>query len=490
MIRLVSAGALVVLLHAGCALKPVSVTGQQRPTSTGSQSETSLSVNRQGESVTITVGFNDATAQPEIQYTSTTRTTQRNATMAGWSYSTDFGASWTYGGRITPSADWPILWSDPALTNSSRDQRYVYMAYVAVPKAKMDLAPAGGISGGLDNYIGGACIARSTDGGKHFALYQCVQTREADSTGDFYDGGNMASDGAGNIYAGWVNTDTKKVHVWRARGEGAAFEKLPNPFPTHYINSHARLRVDSDSGELFVMATDMSGELLLSRWKGSAWTSVWHTGMYAQAYPCVSSDGSGGCLIRTGPQFAFDIGSLGNANDHVRILFTRRSAVNGRLYIAGAVCGWWLIQFCQYVPEWGTGEGGGEKTDSSFNPLLRAYRSEEMVRNGEPSLWMGSHTTYHPSTGNVTFAMGGVALFMTQASGNVFVYFAISLLTDRVVCSDRRGYWGDYDDLQALGVTPSRTSVRFARTFTDSNPGCGQRWQFSADPVHVGFTTP
>jgi hypothetical protein len=491
--RLAWAGLLALLLQGGCALKPIAVTGKEGPTSNGSQSETSFAVNRVGDAVTITVGFNDDTAQPQIQYTATTRTTKKNATLMGWSYSTDFGNSWTYGGRISPNADWPVLWSDPGLTNSARDQRHVYMAYLAVPKAKMDLAPGSGISGPLNGYIGGACIARSGDAGKSFSLSQCLRTTETDSTGDFYDGGNMASDGAGNIYAGWINVDTNRIHIWRAAGETASFQKLVNPFPNEYMVSHPRLRVNPDNGELFVMALHLSGELLLSRWNGSAWSGVWHTGMYAQGYPCIATNGTVGCaadsMIRAGPQFAFDIGSFGKANDHVRILFTRKSGVNGHLYIAGAGCNIGN-EACQYIPEWGTGEGNKEKVESSFNPLLRAYRSEEMARNGEPSLWMGSHTTYVPSTGRVTFAMGGVAMLTTQNNTNLFIYLAISLLADRIVCSDLRGYWGDYDDLQALGPTPSRQSVAFARTFTDSNLGCSQRWQYNSSAVHVGFTVP
>ncbi len=201
-----------------------------------------------------------------------------------------------------------------------------------MPKAKLDTAPGGEISGALNNCIGDACIARSTDAGKNFALYQCLQTTETDPTGDFYDGGNMASDNSGRIHAGWVNTDTDAVHVWRAQSENATFQKLPNPFTdgAYGIVSHPRLRVNLETAELFVMAMNNSGELLLARWNGSSWGATWRTGMYAQSGPCLASTGApcttADNVMRTGPQFSFDVGSFGKANDHIRLMFTRRSA--------------------------------------------------------------------------------------------------------------------------------------------------------------------
>ncbi len=478
------------LLLCGCALKPVSVTGKE---STGQQSETSFVVNRVGDNTTLSVSYNDGTDQSAIQFTPTTRVTKKGATHLGWSYSSDFGASWVYGGSVKPTDAWPILWGDPGMARSERDQRYVYIANLAVPKAKLDTAPGGEISGPINNYIGGACIARSTDAGKNFALYQCLQTTEADATGDFYDGGNMVSDANGRIYAGWVNADRNTVHVWRADGESATFQKLPNPFAdaSYTIVSHPRLRVNLETGELFVMAMNNGGELLLARWNGANWGATWRTGMYAQSYPCLASTGapctSADTVVRTGPQFSFDVGSFGKANDHIRLMFTRRSGLNNRLYIAGAGCNLGNQQ-CQYIPEWGTGEGSAEKVNASYNPLVRAYRSAAMASAGEPSLWMGSHTTYSPGTGRVRHAMGGLGIVKDQNNQDLFIHLAIFQLANQVLCADLRGYWGDYDDLQALGPVPGRQGNVFARTYTDSQQGCNHRWQFTSSSVRVGFT--
>jgi hypothetical protein len=473
------------LLLGGCALTPVLVTREGG----GQQAETAMSVNRFGIFTgVVTVTYNDATDQPPVKYTTTTRETRKGASHLGWSYSVDYGKTWTYGGRLTPSDAWPILWGDPAITHSVRDQRNVYIASLAVPKAKLDLAPQGKIDGGLENYIGGACIARSTDGGRTFSLYQCLQSTDADATGDFFDGGHMASDAAGNLYAAWANIDRRTVQVWRAVGENGTFQRLsPDPFGGQMMAGHPRLRVNLETGELFVMATNLSGELLIDRWNGSGWSPPWHTGMYAQGVVCMPGPSCNGAIaLRAHPQFSFDIGAFGASNDHIRMMFTRRAA-SGRTYIAGAGC-MLADQACFYIPQWGTGEADASRAYSSLNPLIRAYRSSAMAAAGEPSLWMGSHSTFNEATGRMSFVMGGVGFLQGQNNQQFFLYLPIYQLKDRVLCADQRGYWGDYDDLQAIGPVPPRESILFGRTFSVSEPACSYRWTFTSAPLRVGYS--
>ena len=71
---------------------------------------------------------------------------------------------------------------------------------------------------------------------------------------------------------------------------------------------------------------------------------------------------------------------------------------------------------------------------------------------------------------------------------DLYVHLVIFHLSDRVLCADQRGYWGDYDDLHALGPVPGREGNVFARTYTDSQPSCAYRWLYTSSPVHVGFT--
>ncbi len=90
-------GAVAALLLCGCALKPVSVTGKE---SSGQRSETSFAINRVGNAATLTVTYNDGADQSAIQFTPTTRITKKGATHLGWSCSTDYGATWAYGGSV------------------------------------------------------------------------------------------------------------------------------------------------------------------------------------------------------------------------------------------------------------------------------------------------------------------------------------------------------------------------------------------------------
>ena len=120
----------------GCAMEPVAVTSKNGG---GSQSETAFSINRHGDTARVTIAYNDGTTQSAITYTATTRVATAGATHLGWSHSADFGANWTYGGRVQGNDDWPILWGDPGIGHSVRDQRYVYIVSLAIPKAKQEL---------------------------------------------------------------------------------------------------------------------------------------------------------------------------------------------------------------------------------------------------------------------------------------------------------------------------------------------------------------
>jgi hypothetical protein len=175
------------------------VTGRKGdPTASGTQSETSATTALVGTTTRIVVTFNDDTNDgTSITYTSTGRHINSGASNMGWSYSDNGGATWNYGGKVKPPSGWPVLWGDPAVTTSQTNYSVVFMSNLAIPSGKF---PSGGIDGSVDpfapeSYLGGACIAKSTDSGKTFAIYQCVtNTTPVEGVGDatqghFYDGG-------------------------------------------------------------------------------------------------------------------------------------------------------------------------------------------------------------------------------------------------------------------------------------------------------------
>ena len=171
----------VLLILAGCA-NVSQVTGQDNATAATTQSETAGTTSYVNGTSRIVVGFNDETPDANlIIYGPTTRHTKQGATQMGWSYSDNGGATWTYGGSLPPPTGWSALWGDPAMTTWGASYSVVFLSSLAIPKSKF---PAGGIDGpvtignGKSAYIGGACIAKSRDGGKTFAHFQCVQNTD------------------------------------------------------------------------------------------------------------------------------------------------------------------------------------------------------------------------------------------------------------------------------------------------------------------------
>ena len=144
----------------------------------------------------IAVSYNDETGQSQtIAFADQfSRLVTKGASLMGWSWSDDGGQNWTHGGPLATPKNWSVLWGDPAMAVSGSKSNIVFLSNLAVPDAKY---PAGGISGSFassPSNIGGACIAKSADGGKSFAIWQCVRNTAAlpafsDAVnGHFYDG--------------------------------------------------------------------------------------------------------------------------------------------------------------------------------------------------------------------------------------------------------------------------------------------------------------
>ena len=483
---------------AGCATAGTPVTGGKAdPSLQGSQAETAIAVANFAAKSVITVAFNDEPlAQGKITYTETTRTVAKGASLMGWANSENDGASWKYGGNVPATDDWPVLWGDPGITSVASDQRYVFLANLAVPKSLM---PADGtIEGGLGDFIGGACIARSTDGGKSFSMYQCVHESFA-----FYDGGNMASSTKGDVYAAWINVDNRQYAIWHAKSPNDQFVKLPHPFPGCTMATHPRIRVGYPpltlggpdvslfaAGQILKCQKDVLpggnqeggyGQILISRYHNGSWGPARVATDASAVNPTVSLSDR---VLRTGPQFSFDVGaasqdSEGNARrDEIRFMYTRKDA-NNRLYVAGAFCGFDLSQGCELAPGWGSTPGYYSYKGDQFAPLVRAFPGILTI----PPAWAGTFATrdHAPSGNTVAVRRGSLAVL---PDGSRFM-IGFDFVEPHLVCGDDRGFWGDYDDLAFIGFAPDSVNARFLRTFTDSSAGCTKQWEFTSDAVHV-----
>jgi hypothetical protein len=460
----------------GCEQLPADnhVTGKEKsdPTWSGAQSETGANVSNTNGKQVITVTYNDDTdAAHKIAYTSTTRTTSTGATLLGWSYSTDSGTTWKYGGSVAPPSGWSVLWGDPAITSDFADQRYVFISNLAVPKSKM---PSGGtINGPLNDYLGGACIALSDDGGITFKIHQCVT-----NDNDFYDGGSMVAAGSSydrRVFASFVDVDKHQIDIWVSPSDTGVFKLMPNPFPNMKMFSHPRLRFDRGLGALYVAALSAGGLVYINRYDGG-WGKPVVASLATAGNPDVSlSDRK----LRTGYQFSFDVGAASaNGGDGVRVVYTVLDQKTQKLYIRGSYCDYALTG-CKDAPEWGTTPGNLSIEGQQFNPLVRAFPGFFSL----PAEWKVTYmsTDDDPGGNTISYKQGNLAVLPNGK--RIFVPF--NLVKGQVVCPDNRGYWGDYDELQFAGFDKDSTAPRFVLPHTDSTKGCPTRWEYTSTHVHV-----
>jgi hypothetical protein len=459
---------------AGCATTGVRVTGDptQGNTQSFEQAETAVAGSYCSGKSRVIASFNDGTdSTSTIVYTSTTRKTLQGASLMGWSYSTNNGTSWTYGGKVQPPKGWSVIWGDPAMTTARDNYCYVFISNLAVPDSKY---PSGGISGALNAYIGGACIATSKDGGVTFKDPKCVHDNH-----HFYDGGSMTADGDGAIYAAYVDVDSEEIDVWRSPTKDGTFAMLPSPFPGTSIASHPRLRYDSNSQAVYVAAQRYDGVVFVNRYKNGAWGTAAAASYGAAVYPTITlSDRT----LRTGPQFSFDVGAESvNDNDAVRFIYTMWDDKESRYYVTGSFCKRDLSG-CYAAPEWGTTPGNLSLTSDQFNPNVRAFPGLFSIA----PLWKTTYLSRQrdPKGNTVSIEQGNLAVF----SSGTRILVPFKLIDSHLVCPDLRGYWGDYDDMELIAFTDSGNAV-FLRAFSDSSQGCTTRWEYTAAHLHVSSAT-
>lgn len=480
----------VSLALVGCA-SVSQVTGNDDATGPSAQSETSATTSYFAGINRIVVSYNDESGNAgKIVYGATTRLVNTGASMLGWSYSNDGGAHWTYGGKVSPPTGWSVLWGDPAMTTSRTHYGVVFISNLAVPASKM---PAGGISGALygvngQSPIGGACLARSTDGGVTFSNYQCIRntspTAFSDSSeGHFYDGGSMAALSSGAVFAAYVDVYTAQIDVWRSPSDGGAFALLPPPFPGLIVQSHPRIRTAPLDSALYVAAVvKVDGgfsRVYMNRYIDGRWGQPVAVSDSAVNYPTIDFGQSllGAPLtVRTGPQFSFDVGAESeNGVDGIRMLYTRFDAGTQRYFIDAVACNKDLSG-CHAVPGWRAGPGApGEVSIDRYNPNVAAW----IGFIGLPPIWTGSYVYRYGKPASTVEVSRQTLGYVNGAPFTI----PIDIYRNVPVCPDTRGYWGDYDDHLHVGF--NNGEALFARFLTDSSKGCTVRGGFYATPQHV-----
>jgi hypothetical protein len=140
-----------------------------------------------------------------------------------------------------------------------------------------------------------------------------------------------------------VRGTLKQIHVWKANNEDAAFVRItPHPFVGRTMVSHGRIRVDWQTNALYVMAVESRvfpsrTVAIISRFFQGAWSTPVDMPIDIVNVPSIAMSDR---TIRTGPQFAFDVGAASPCvwpQDDVRILYTVKAA-DGYLAVRGAYC--------------------------------------------------------------------------------------------------------------------------------------------------------
>ena len=488
---LLIAGAVVssAALFGGCSQDHDAATGKDdsSPTWHGTQSETACAVTVvRGQRIFVTT-YNDDTDDGKITYTPNDRVVFPGASLLGWSYSQDDGKTWIYGGKVKPPEGIAALWGDPAIVVSRTNSRRLYITSLSIEDSKI---PPSGHHGWLDDgAITGACVARSDDGGIHFAIQSCFSESR-----HFYDGGALAAGFGGDerIFAAFRDVVNSHIDVWASPDGLAPFVKIGDPFPGIEIISHPRLAYDQVTGALLVAAIATSNQrIYMNRLVGSKW----QVPVIASLPTTRIEIPVGAQTIRTAYGFSFDVGSPSQTelddgsthigDDAIRMLYTTRDAETKRLYVRGSSCRADLSR-CVDVPQWGTTHGNLQTPRNQWNPTVKAW----IGFIGLPPEWKATYQTTDDDPNAVSIKEGNLAVLPNGTP--IFVPF--DLVARRSICPDFRygspglaksGYWGDYDEMAFAGFSGTSTSPEFLLTFSDSSKGCVSQSEFTSNHLHV-----
>ncbi len=466
---------------------PYKVTGQSGdPFGTKGEAETAVATTGSGNLVAAFNDFSGLVADGSGNIRSGT-------SLMGYSVSTDGGRSWSYRGVVPTDATshgyyqhaYPVLWGDPAIVASKTEANTVYMSNLGVPAERY---PAAGIDpDNLENALNGACIAKSTDGGWTFSLYECIQLGSA-----FYDGSSMAAGPNGEIYVAYRNVTNNQIDVYAKTSPRYGFEKLNYSPISGTVWDHPRLQVDPANGDLYVMAKTSGGLNLAFYRAGTFMREVTVATPFRPAFLPFTNGHT-----RLGPQYSFAIGNGLSVTEcdpsypectywddsaSIRFAFTEY-APNGRVVVMGGGCGRELLS-CFVADEWGTTETSHPgMAGTQFNPLVSAVWDPS---RRQPLFELSYLTT--PSDGSMaSFAIVHTEMPYSDGGDGALATSPLVARDGLPVCPrvDPKfpddGYIGDYDELHPVGAPGGNLSQAFTRTFTDMTAGCDE----SATPPRI-----
>jgi hypothetical protein len=375
--------------------------------------------------------------------------------------------------------------------------------------------------------LGGACVARSTDGGKTFTMLSCFSNTtpgactgglRTDSTnGHFYDGMDLAI-GAGAdpaAFIAMIDTDNNSEGLWTIPAAASAVESSVTQVVDGVgpmgqlgsslgsISTHLRVRIDS-TGRLWRLSRDLrtsNDVVVVNDLKvnilGRNAAPVVLTGSIATAravsvtgIPRAAHDPTGvlQASLRFGPQFDFDVGKNEAGQDEMRFIYlasARDDAGTLFTFMQAGFCNMDLSQ-CSQPPAW---RSAINTQASQFHPTIKyGFDSRTGLHH-----WKVSYYEVNAARSQVAIFAGDLK---RDASSVNQPLNAVAVTPFQTPCPDERGtfttsggttqvsqsddYWGDYDD---MAFNSARCS--FVRPFTDSSQGCTSRTRFSSSHQHL-----
>jgi hypothetical protein len=436
------------------------------------QSEAVTAVSRNGAAFVVTVGYNDQTTAPPpgpqtIVYTDAIpdpragngRLLFKGTSLMGWSFSTDGGHTFNYGGRIAPPSGWSIIWSDPSIAKLNIDDPNVYYTQLggttAAFESVWDPSKQAIVSSGqnVGTALDGYCIARSTDRGVTFPTVKCQKTA-------FQDGSALAvamdASNHRQVYVTGAQTD-----VWRMDGDTMTFattssgaNPISNPFPNLKEAQFPRMRVFG--GVLYIVRQD------LNLIRANRLNTVLNATTWLGETQLASDAGSSALGVETSPSISFDLGPGLDGTNKFRLMYTAaKSPVGSTSGVKVIECALTLDPASCQTVGWST---VGETGSAEAGPSLR-FGGGQWVATWRKVASLSK--VFQTIVGHLVL-VNGVATLDER-----------SLYPGIVPCAYDGNRWGEYNQLDAFG------DGRFFAPYTINGPGC--RWQgiWSSD-AHVG----
>jgi len=393
----------------------------------------------------------------------------------------DEGGNILASGRIRPPGNWTVLWGDPAIVRNKANSSFIYLANLAVPSSKF---PSGVIEGAINPttgipanfcgaFIGGACIARSSNAGRTFTLAtsDCLQRITGSCPfGSFYDGSALETSPEGRVYAAFTDVFRARYDVYMATSLTGGFSLVTDP-PTSSVFAHPRIKMGSNG--LYMLTWDGFNLNILRYPAGSSFTAAWtspvNVATSAESIGTITlSDRS----IRTGPQYDLAIGKNENNVEEIRVIF--EVVVSGKHKLRVAKCTLGTPITCSQPSVWRTDGVAGDQWGPSIT-------TGNTFSTGAPFWMFTYYNNQNFSTGNQVEIWTGLLPSSFTAS------FTRRENLAQVPCPDLRGYWGDYDYM-LTGNTGSGPPGLTFRGFSLSGSSC-VRSNFTSNSLSDSYSS-